>query len=577
MLRNLITTLFALRYPYTDVVERQRARALLTMTWIGAGAWLAFYTLVIIPLTIAGEISQTGFLFLATSLLPIPIVVNYFMVQQGRLWIAATVFVGTFLAIAVPLGFIAHIDIIQLFPLLAVVAAGVLLDRRGLVVVLIIALASIAYTTLVYQASLTTAERFIPARLATNEFLSMSLFVLTAGAFLYAFNGTPERTARAAYTAVNHLRAVGLLTARTAVDEESAITGGLRIAVSELDFSMAQVFLLSDRPDVVRRYRFTEGGLLVLDVAPDTVVLDVVTRVVPIVVRTGDRQAAEHLTSQAEMSISLPVQFEGTVIGVLDVQRSRYLPVDAVQIATLEQLAAQIGRAFVQFRRTTALENDLRTQEGIAARLRAQIADLQRRAEGTTSAGWERYLRGFGVSGFGYDFQSGTGIVTASDLPPLVRAALERGELHIDRADGRQIVSAPIRYRGQMLGAMVFEIPIERAIGAAEVELINTVADRLGNALENNRLFELNQAQALRERKANDIGGLLLSVTDIDQLLGLAAESFNEALGATRTRVALQADVLARITAQEGKDDPPHIGSGAASGHGNGNGKESAS
>jgi GAF domain-containing protein len=566
MIRRAINALFTLRHTYSDIVERQRARALLTMTWVGAAAWLGLYALLVVPLAISGEIAATGFLFIATSLLPIPIIFNYFMVQQGRLRLAAAVFVGTFLALSVPLGFVAYADVIQLFPLLAVIAAGVLLNRRGLSLVVLIALASVAYTTLVYQASLTGVERFIPARLAGSDFISMALFVLTAGAFLYAFSGTPERTARAAYNAVSQFRAVGLLSARAAVDEESAIEGALRIAYSELNYSLVQVFLLGDRPERVRRCRYTEDGLLLLDTAPDTVVLDVVARAVPIVIRTGDRQAAEHLTSGAMMSVSLPVQFEGALIGVLDVQRARYLPIDATQIAVLEQLAAQIGRMLSQFRRISALENDLRTQEGIAGRLRAQIADLQRRAEGTTITGWERYLRGFGVGGFGYDFQSGTDIVTASDLPPLVRAALERGELHIDRADRRQIVSAPIRYRGQMLGAMVFEIPIERAIGAAEVELINTVADRLGNALENNRLFELNQAQAQRERKANEIGGLLLSVTDVDQLLALAAETFNEALGATHTRVSLQADTFARISS--GDADPQTV---------NGTGKESAS
>ena len=49
--------------------------------------------------------------------------------------------------------------------------------------------------------------------------------------------------------------------------------------------------------------------------------------------------------------------------------------------------------------------------------------------------------------------------------------------------------------------------------------MLRTVANRLGVALESNRLFEQTQAQAQRERKANEIGSMLLSETDIEAVL----------------------------------------------------------
>ena len=80
--------------------------------------------------------------------------------------------------------------------------------------------------------------------------------------------------------------------------------------------------------------------------------------------------------------------------------------------------------------------------------------------------------------------------------------------------------------------------PIERDT------LIRTVADRLSVALENNRLLEQTQAQARRERQASEIGSVLLSATNVESVLSLAADNFHEALGAIHTRVYLQPGTL---------------------------------
>jgi GAF domain-containing protein len=143
-------------------------------------------------------------------------------------------------------------------------------------------------------------------------------------------------------------------------------------------------------------------------------------------------------------------------------------------------------------------------------------------------------------------------LVSASDLPPAVRMTLERGDVFIERVNNRQVISAPIVYRTQMLGAMTFEVATDRSLGESELELVRTVSNRLGIALENNRLFEQSQAQVQRERKASDVGGLLLTATDIEQVLALAAETFNEALGATHTRVSLQPGTMQKLDGEGG-------------------------
>jgi GAF domain-containing protein len=185
----------------------------------------------------------------------------------------------------------------------------------------------------------------------------------------------------------------------------------------------------------------------------------------------------------------------------------------------------------------------VRDQEGIIDRFLSQMSELQRRSESAAVLGWSRYLQGRGQEGFGFDFERGS-IVPASDLPESIRQTVERGDISIQQHDGEQIVNVPITLRDQQLGALTFSIPADRGVNERQIEMLRTVANRLSVALENNRLFEQTQAQAQRERKASEIGSLLLGETDIEAVLELAAENLNEALGAVHTRVYLEPHIL---------------------------------
>jgi hypothetical protein len=43
-----------------------------------------------------------------------------------------------------------------------------------------------------------------------------------------------------------------------------------------------------------------------------------------------------------------------------------------------------------------------------------------------------------------------------------------------------------------------------------------------------------------RERLANEVGGVLLSATDIQRMLELAADQFKDAVGAVQARISIQ-------------------------------------
>lgn len=154
---------------------------------------------------------------------------------------------------------------------------------------------------------------------------------------------------------------------------------------------------------------------------------------------------------------------------------------------------------------------------------------------------WESYLRSIGQAALGYDFdrQSG-GLILADDLPEPIRQALALGGIHVSRQNGTQTISVPIQFRGDPLGAMTFQLPADVTITDRQRDLLRTISDRLGIALENNRLFERSIAQARRERQANIVGNSLLTSTDIEDILDRAVLSFNETLGAIRTEVLIE-------------------------------------
>jgi GAF domain-containing protein len=74
--------------------------------------------------------------------------------------------------------------------------------------------------------------------------------------------------------------------------------------------------------------------------------------------------------------------------------------------------------------------------------------------------------------------------------------------------------------------------------------MARNVAGRLALALENKRLLERSLAQAEREHQASEAASLLLSATDVDAVMRLAADRFNDAMGAVRTRIQLRPEVI---------------------------------
>jgi GAF domain-containing protein len=251
--------------------------------------------------------------------------------------------------------------------------------------------------------------------------------------------------------------------------------------------------------------------------------------------------------------LTVPIFNGDDLLGALDVQAAHDQPFTANQIEAFRSLGQRLGAALAHARLITDLRQAVREREEAAAYMRAQLTQMQGSSRRLLQSGWNQYLQSRGAV-FGYDLQnSGGSIVPAADVPQDILPALTRGDVVAEMRGDEQVISAPIISRGEMLGAMTFAVPADRAIGDDEIETVRTIANRLGLALENNRLLEQTQAQALRERKATEVANILLTATSIESLMELAAENFNEALNAINTRIYLEPGAMTEPPAAHGE------------------------
>lgn len=541
--------LLTVQYNYVNPTMRQRAQGLVAMIW----AAIAVIALLIAvrALLVVTNIDRT--LIIAPAELVIGVLVLLVanaLIQRGRLDAAIWLFIGSTLVPFVLATAIAVDPAAPAVLIVPLVAAGVLLNRRSFLPILAIFAVTLILRA-VNQGATVDAINYLPEQNAFPELLNYGIVFGLSAIFLLVFSGSIEQIVAVSFGDVEQLRAVGKFTGRLdeSTDEMRIFARLLEIVERDLGFDLAQIYLRDAEGKYTRRLRLgmtqiETGTRVALRGGDEAVIQEAVTQREPVIVTTRDPQSrSEHLVPPARQSVTLALVYGDQVFGVLDVQSEHREMFTENVIDGLRSLSTQAGRELMQAGRIEELVRSVRDQEGIIDRFLSQMSELQRRSESAAVLGWSRYLQGRGQEGFGFDFERGS-IVPASDLPEAIRQTVERGDISIEQRGAEQMVNVPIMLRDQRLGALTFAIPADRGVNERQIEMLRTVANRLSVALENNRLFEQTQAQAQRERKASEIGSLLLSETDIEAVLELAAENLNEALGAVHTRVYLEPRIL---------------------------------
>ncbi|MCS7072663.1 MAG: GAF domain-containing protein, partial [Anaerolinea sp.] len=386
---------------------------------------------------------------------------------------------------------------------------------------------------------------------------------------LVLFSGATERIAQAGVEDIRQLRAVATFNARPELfqrlsgirrESDADMQEAVRLVEDDLGYALAQIYLVSG-DQIVRRIRkgsIAPRGSFVLTESEARFVRETIILPGPgplIVDAAESLDAARFLTPPARVAALFPLREGGRTIGVLEVQSANAGGFTLNQIEALRALADNLADIVYLDENFTALQTALLDQKQILERVRLQLSEAQQRSERAILEGWRQFLETRGrEQAIGYDVLLPETAdaplhtvrpIPASDLPADIRDALRRGEIVVERDHADQIVKAPITLRGEVLGAMSFRIAGDNPLTDRQLELVRAISDRLAVALESARLYEQSQSLALRERRANEIASELLTATNVETLMSLAAERFNEALGAVYTRVTLQPGALA--------------------------------
>jgi GAF domain-containing protein len=542
-LLDWLRSLGRLNYHYTDPYEELRARGLLRLS-LG----IAVAALLYLPFLLFGQylplvIGIFAFLSLLAivGLYGVIELVHHGQVVTASLAFIIVIFVGVVAAFVTspsPSNLIAFS--------LPIVAAGALLNRRGMIVMVGLVLIALLSTAIFNSLGIFTS--FAAADLSPTSNMIFSALVLLLNALIMAvFIGGQRLLQRRNLALTRELRSSSAISQALAGIQtlDALLDQAVTLIRDQLNYYHVRIFLFEEKTNLlVMRAGTTfsaQTGASLRRIAPDeNTILNEVIRDGQTLTLTTNSPASRRseMLSGMVAQLLIPMRRDDKVMGILDVQNTtldRLIPQD---IEVLESIAAQIGQSVHNIRLYDTLQDTTRERLRLAEQLRQAGREIEQLNQEVTGRAWTTYMEGRADKVVGYDWKDGNAYQNTDISPRLERAiASTMPELHQDGSE--QLLSVPIIWRGQALGAMEFRAPAGRLWTDRSIELAHVVSQRLALALDNIRLFEQAQILASREQTANQIATTLQANTDLDALVTVAAEAFQKALGASRTSIRL--------------------------------------
>lgn len=429
--------------------------------------------------------------------------------------------------------------------LISLFAAAILaLNRNGFIAISLLALGSYTLGTLLAVA----LQPGITLAAILHDFLLIPAFGLV-GVTAWYFTNQLERALRQVERNTNLLQAsaeIGQLTSQL-LDLDTLLDRALAVIQQQYGFYHAQVFLVNDtRDQAVLRASTGEIGQQLLArrhrllVGSQSVIGQVTLRGEPVVVnnvqRAGGAHSVNDLLPETRSEMAVPLVDGSTIIGALDVQSRQvgaFQPEDIRALRVSANLLATAIRStrLVEAQRATAAEN-----ARLLAETRAQQAEIARQAELRTSDQWGSYLSGQNpVSGL--TLRDRETVYDSHWSPELLAAGRKRQPIITYRGD-QQVVAVPVILRGAVIGAI--EVELDEPISEADAgDMMTVIAQRLAISLDNARLFEESQEDAIQEQRINTIVSNFQAANSVDELLRITLTELSESLGAERGAIRL--------------------------------------
>lgn len=236
---------------------------------------------------------------------------------------------------------------------------------------------------------------------------------------------------------------------------------------------------------------------------------------------------------------AFPLRLGDRVIGALDLQSKIRDTFGADETPIFQSLADHLAIAIDNARLFEETERRLQENQLLIDQAHDALQQVESMNQQLTRQTWGEYL-GSQSEKVGLDINLvDTDMKLDTAWTSSIKQAVQRNNVVRESENGAQRVAVPLRVRGQVIGAMEFEIEENTPLSQEDIGLIEEVSEQLGLAAETNRLFETSQRMAQREALVNEIATRLQSSSSVDMTLTTAAQSLKEALKANRVAIRL--------------------------------------
>lgn len=547
--QNLSGLLFDVRAVYADLLDRQRAGALMVMCWVFGG--LGF--LGTLALLVLLDTPPRWGLFAANLILSGLYFGMYGMARRGRLRTASFGFI--LIALAVPTIQIiggARILPAEIFVLaysIPAISAALLVGPAWSFVAAAVSILLRAGTVIEEADRL---GRDLRTELLSTDMLGTAFLLIMLAFFSWLLARSLYQWAFSAQRRARQLEAAAL------VSETAAIAPNLQILLNEVvnrireayAFYHAQVFLVDQEGRMARLEASTgrAGEALLarghaLPVGSRSVIGQCTYTGKPVVVndvRADPTHRPNELLPDTRGELSLPLLVRNQVIGALDVQSNQVNAFQPDDVRSLQLMANQIASAIEKTRLLNELESRANENQHLyeeAQKNLQQIEELNRRL---TREGWTEYLRlRKSRSALGFTLQD-TAVQRDAGWTAAMRQAYQGEQTVIIRQDQDvHIAAVPLRVRGEVIGVLEIERGGNQPWKEDDIELAQMLVDRLALAVENARLFEQASEAADREHIVNEIAQEVQAAGSIDEVLQVALSELSSVLGVRRGMVQI--------------------------------------
>jgi len=232
---------------------------------------------------------------------------------------------------------------------------------------------------------------------------------------------------------------------------------------------------------------------------------------------------------ETRSEMSLPLNYRGETIGVLDVQSLKSGAFTESDANTLAILADQIA---------IAVEN---------ARLLSQTQQAREEAEALYNqflrAEWKTFLKQEQSIGYRQSTIGGKILDKAIETDE-IRQALQNGKVVVSDESvtiAHPFMVIPVQLRGQTIGILNIQAPTKnRKWNHDEINLAQAVSDRLALALDNARLLQDSQRRAAKEAKIGDVTAKIGASINMRNVLQTAVEELGRALPGSEVVIQFQ-------------------------------------